>query len=358
MNTGIRRAAAVLGAGLTLAVSEGAAKDAVPPAPAEWLSTQLVDHPLAGKIWSARDGRIVSAGELAAEISQKPYVLLGEVHDNPDHHRLQAWAVTVAGKSWDGRRRAGRIAFEMLSEEQRAANARFFEDAPPSGGAPPFTAQDLARAVAWDKSGWPPFAIYEPVFGAALDHRLRIVAANPSRERTRALSAQGLAALGDVETRRLALDRPFAPEPETSAALAEELRESHCGLLPDKALGAMALVQRFRDAAMADALLSGAAAGAAAILVAGNGHARRDRGAPFYLERRGVAPDEIAVLMPIEVEEGKTDPGSYAPRAPDGALGADYLWFTPRHERPDPCEGLRKRLNGVPKSGLPDPQMK
>jgi hypothetical protein len=47
--------------------------------------------------------------------------------------------------------------------------------------------------------------------------------------------------------------------------------------------------------------------------------------------------------MFVEVEEGNTDPQSYLPRDPDGRPAADFLVFTSRAERGDPCEKMRKK---------------
>ena len=150
-------------------------------------------------------------------------------------------------------------------------------------------------------------------------------------------------------------------------ALRKELAGSHCGLLPEEAIEGMAAAQRYRDAHLADALLSaaeryheaaveryrdppspgldpflwGVIPQLPAILIAGNGHVRKDRGVPWYLRLR--APTVWAMIfLFVEVEEGKTDPKLYVPRDPEGKPAADLLIFTPRTERGDPCEAMRK----------------
>ena len=52
--------------------------------------------------------------------------------------------------------------------------------------------------------------------------------------------------------------------------------------------------------------------------------------------------------MMLEVEDGKIDPAAYVPRDPDGNPAVDFMIFTPRAERPDPCESLRQ---GAQKKG-------
>ena len=92
------------------------------------------------------------------------------------------------------------------------------------------------------------------------------------------------AALTAEERAGLGLDTPL------SAPLAEalnwELVDSHCGAMPPQAFGGMAAAQRYRDAHLADALLGAAARHGSAILIAGNGHVRSDRGVPWYIRLR------------------------------------------------------------------------
>jgi uncharacterized iron-regulated protein len=104
----------------------------------------------------------------------------------------------------------------------------------------------------------------------------------------------------------------------------------------------MAAAQRYRDAHLADALLSAEARHGSAILIAGNGHVRADRGVPWHIRQRQPGAEVLSVLL-VEVEAGKTDPASYLPRDPNGKPAADLLIFTPRAERADPCEKLRKK---------------
>jgi hypothetical protein len=48
--------------------------------------------------------------------------------------------------------------------------------------------------------------------------------------------------------------------------------------------------------------------------------------------------------MLLEVEKGAKAPEDLTPTGPGGMPAADYVWFTPRAEREDPCEELRKRF--------------
>ena len=81
--------------------------------PGDWQSALYSDHPLVGAIWQSDAGRFVSVEELAAALDSSRMVLLGEKHDNPDHHRLQQniLAYLLAGDQ------VSSVAFEMMDSE-------------------------------------------------------------------------------------------------------------------------------------------------------------------------------------------------------------------------------------------------
>jgi uncharacterized iron-regulated protein len=294
---------------------------AAPPDPAPpWIAPLHRAHPLVGKIWDTRAGRFVDAATVDAALGQARYVLLGETHDNPDHHRLQAERVRALTAS--GRRPA--LAFEMLDTSQQARVDETRARAPTDPDA-------LAQAVDWAHSGWPDWSLYRPLFAVALERGLPLVAANLPRAQVRALVQKGPDALPPETRSQLGLD---APVPEDVARdLREEMRASHCGHLPESLLEPMALAQRARDATLADRLLA-TAPDAGSVLIAGAGHARTDRGVPAWLQRRAPG-SRVASLAFVEVSD--------ALRAPsDEAFPYDYVWFTPAAEREDPCASLKK----------------
>jgi uncharacterized iron-regulated protein len=304
-----------------------------------WAEEVRKKHPLGGRIYHPNYDRLLAfptekdGDPFSALPTNTGNLLFGEVHDNPTHHQLRAWLIGLL-KSPPLEGRPG-IVFEQIRADQTAALDQFKALADAGSG----TADELFRLLEWDKSGWPPAQIYKPLFEAALAAKLRIYAGDPPRGRVRAVARGGLASLPPEERARLRLNEPM-PEPLLKA-LREELAGSHCGLLPAEAIEGMAAAQRYRDAHLADALLAVAERHGPAILIAGNGHVRKDRGVPWHLELRAPHMHATAVLL-LEVEEGKTDPASYVPRDPEGKPAADLVIFTPRTERGDPCEGMRK----------------
>jgi uncharacterized iron-regulated protein len=261
-----------------------------------------------------------------ARLAAARFVLLGERHDHPEHHAFQAWI--LRGLIDAGRRPA--VAFEMLSADQAPALAAHLARAPRD-------AAGLGEAVGWSRSGWPPWTQYAPIAEAALAAGLPIVAANLPPATARAVARGDLAGLEAALVRTHGLDRP-AP-PATQAAMEAEMRDSHCRTLPESALPSMVTAQRARDAHMAERLLATGADGA--VLIAGAGHVRTDRGVPVYLAARAPGAAVASVAF-IEVAPGRTAPDDYAERYGVARLPFDLVWFPARADESDPCARLRR----------------
>ena len=277
-------------------------------------------HPLSGRIWDARARDWVSTTELERRLTRARYVLLGEVHDNAGHHQLRRGLLAALVR--DGRRPA--VAMEQFDREHQPALQRVQNDPAP-------TPELLKSAGRVDAQGWN-WSYYEPIVRLALDHRLPILAANLSRADAFRVSTEGAAAvLGAAAVSALQLDQPL---PDAARLKLEQvIADGHCGEAPRNILPGMVAAQRARDAIMAQALQ----AHAPAVLIAGNGHVRRDFGVPHYLAHYPQG-DDVRVVGFIEVDAAKGAPTDYVIA---GAPQYDYIAFTPRTPRPDPCKELR-----------------
>jgi uncharacterized iron-regulated protein len=304
------------------APSAAAAPATAAPSADAWLTQLDRDNPLVGKVWDVKASAFVEEGAVSNKLAVARFVLLGERHDNPDHHRLQARVLGQLARA--GRRPA--VVLEMLEVPQQAALSEYVaqSDAQAAG---------VGAALGWEKTSWPPFSQYQPIFEAAFAAKLSLYAGNLAQADAKALVKQGLAALSAERVRELRLDQAF-PAP-LEATLLDELRASHCGHLPEKYLAPMALAQHARDAQMAKVLAS-AAVKDGAVLIAGGGHARLDRGVPYYLALEAPGAT-VASLVFREVRHGDTDPKAYV--AEEGPF--DYVWFTPRASDEDPCAGFK-----------------
>lgn len=250
-------------------------------------------------------GAALTEAEMIDRLRAADIVILGERHDNPAHHRWQAKIVgALAPKG---------LAFEMIprSREAIANEAR-------ARGA------DLGAALDWAHSGWPDWALYAPIFAAAPE--ARIAGGGVERAALTAAVKDGAARAFGAGAARYRLEERL-PESVIDDMLAEQ-KAAHCDALPEAMLPGMVEAQQLRDAAFADAALRLVEAGhAPAALIAGNGHARADRGAPLYLRRAAPALRVSSVGM---IEVGRDE------AAGDGAL-FDIAIYTEPFDRGDPC---------------------
>ena len=76
---------------------------------------------------------------------------------------------------------------------------------------------------------------------------------------------------------------------------------------------------------------------AAAVLIAGNGHVRRDFGVPHYLAQYAQG-DDVRVVGFVEADGDRPEPTDYVTA---GAPEYDYVVFAPATPREDPCKTLR-----------------
>ena len=246
------------------------------------------------------------AGEITrddlANLPKADVIVLGEVHDNGAHHLGQAAALAGINPS--------AVVFEMLSPKQAALIT-------------PEVLQDqaaLAAALEWDDSGWPDFALYYPVFAAL--GAARVYGAARPRDQVRRSFSEGAAAVFGAGADQFGLDQAL-PKAQLQERLQAQF-EAHCEAMPLEMMGGMVEAQRFRDAAFADVVARAYEAdGGPVVLIAGNGHARRDWGVPAVL---AVAMPELKVLSVGHLE------------APVDEEPPFDLWLlTKAAAREDPC---------------------
>ena len=300
----------------------------------EWKSTYGLHHPLTGKIWDVSAASFIDRTTFVSRLAQARFVLLGENHDNPDHHRLQAELLRQLIDA--GRRPA--VGFEMLDIDDAPAIAKHLATAPKD-------AAGLGEVVGWNRRGWPDWKFYQPIAQVALEAGLPIVAMNLRRATVETLRRDGVAGLDRGVVSQLDLDRPVPPG--IWRKMADDIRKSHCGYAPEDRLETMIIIQRARDARMADGMIaSGRHDGM--VLVVGAGHTRIDYGIPTHLRSRARGQTLVSLAF-WEVQEDKTVPGAYASEFARDMLPFDYVWFTPRRANQDPCEEFKHQLQRLKK---------
>ena len=288
----------------------------------------------------AREARPLTDDAVRDRLAGARFVLLGETHDSADAHLAQAWLLGLMIEA--GRRPA--VVWEMLDGDQAEALAAFL-----AGGEG--AAEAMGEAVGWAGSGWPDWALYQPIAEQALSAGLPMLTGNLPLGTVRAIAGDGPeAVLGADGLAPRALDVAY-PEP-LRAALSDEILRGHCGMLPETAVPPMIDAQRARDGEMARAMLKGAALPGTdgAVLIAGNGHVRADRAVPWVLGHLSEGSDaDTLVVAVLEIPpEMPADPAPADLRDSTTAEGApppyDLVVFVPAVDDEDPCDKFREQL--------------
>ena len=232
-------------------------------------------------------------------------LLLGEVHDNAQGHRARfddlkrrvdaGWRPVIAMEQFDRENQA------LLGKAQRECA----------------DADCVIRVMAAPRWDW---SLYRPVIELALQYDLPLIAANLSRADASRTVRDGVRSTFDAAAvARYGLGAPLPAG--LRAAQQSEIVTGHCNMLPESMLGGMVDAQVARDIWMADIVR--AQLPRAVVLLAGNGHVRKDIGVPYWLR---LSSPQLNVRSVGYVEAA----------GPSGAAYDATRAVAPQ-QRPDPC---------------------
>ncbi len=260
-------------------------------------------------------GVTLSPADVARRMRDAEIVLLGELHDNPHHHARRAALLAALGAPTPvvvehlPRGSAPALATGMTGDALRAA----------------------LQASGFDIKGWR-WPLHEPLFAAIARAGMPLRGGNLERDAARRLAREG----ADVLPAELVPWIAAAPLTSNArAALEHDLMQGHCGHLSASRMPGMVAAQQGRDAAMAHSLmeqlkLSPSTPGLRpVILLAGNGHVRRDYGVPALLSWRLPRAHVLTI--------GFDEPASTPERQ---HTLYDIVWTTPAAARDDPCKAF------------------
>ena len=183
-------------------------------------------------------------------------LLLGEQHDAPAHQARQREVLNALLAR-------GELAALVIEMAEQGASTE---------GLPPDAAEAQVReSLRWTASeaaGWD-WAVYGPLVMSAVQAGVPVLGGNLPRAELRA-------AMQDAS-----LDTRLSPIAWSTQQT--QIREGHCGLLPESQVVPMTRVQVARDLTMARTAQAAVRPGKTVLLVAGNQHVRRDLGVPLYL---------------------------------------------------------------------------
>ena len=254
-----------------------------------------------------------SAAVASTTVSQNnnaPLWMMGEVHDNAEGHfyRLKDLEAKLGGQ-W-----RPALLMEQFNVEQQPALTKAWQ-----------TCQSAQCVIdtAGGVKGWD-WGMYKPLIALALKYELPLVAANLSSQQVKAVMQSGFSAVFDAQIiKAYKLDQPL-PQPWLDNQR-KMIAQSHCNALPAAATDSMVKAQAARDVMFAK--LMGQYASGGAVLIAGNGHVRRDLGVYQWL------PADLASRVKI---------AGYVEPAGVDTLIYDIMRVINEHKRADPCAQFKK----------------
>lgn len=287
------------------------------PAPAPATASETGPVPV---VFSASEKRLLSAAEAVLALRSAPVIFVGEEHDKPAHHEIQAAVLAYLAEG-------GRdvvLGLEMVDVTKQDAL-----DAAVASGS------EAALKEVWDGS-WMLYEAYRPVLLAALGRKLRLAALNAPRPIVSRAARNGLESLAPAERALLAREIGPVQNPLYYNALKRSLEESGHAPTPES-LRRYVFGMQIWNETMAENLIKERRAGRRVVMIAGALHLIYRGGIVDSVARRAPAERQLLVLpYPLkgrsaaipELVQELSDASSTAGKQ------ADLFWLLPASGRP------------------------
>lgn len=256
--------------------------------------------------WTALEqlpSRTHDAAGILADMARREVVLLGEYHDDDDHHRWQLQTLAALHVL----RPDMVIGFEMFPRRVQPALDRWV--------AGDLTLKQFLAQSEWDKVWNTAPDLYAPLFQFARQNRIPMVALNVDNALNKAVRDKGWDQV--PASQREGVGRPAAPVDAYRDFLFDVYRGHGHGVNGDSARKTDSGFRRFVesqttwDRAMAEALAGRARAGEKPLVVGimGSGHLRFGHGVPHQLRDLGITNIGTLLAMPADSDCTEVSPG-------------------------------------------------
>ena len=292
--------------------------------------------PSAWHTFAAGKPRVAPASDIIADMAKRDVVLLGEQHDEPDHHHWQLQTLAALHAV----RPSMVIGFESFPRRVQPVLDAWI--------AGELTTKQFLERVEWEKVWSFPAELYVPLFEFARVNRIPMIAINVERTLTKAVSDKGWDAL--PESQKEGVSRP-APAPSSYENMLFEVFTQHAQLpgrpaarvrtatIPPSGTSSnpssRGIAQWRKPSLRVRRALPRRrfAEPARSVGIMGGGHVRNGHGVPHQLRDLGIK--NIGTLLPMDV--------ATACNELSGGL-ADAVFALPRRTRdkpPPPRLGVR-----------------
>ncbi len=255
--------------------------------------------------WALLEGekpRRVNAAEVIAAAAARDVVLLGEQHDDADHHRWQLQTLAAL----HARRPTMVVGFEMFPRRLQPVLDRWV--------AGELSTREFLRQSEWDKVWKLPPELYLPLFEFARLNRIPMLALNVEGKLTEAIAEKGWDAVPEDQREGVGRAAPatdayrdflFEVYREHGVRRGREGKEARPPSRGDPAFRYFVESQQTWDRAMAEVLArraSGAGERPLVVGIVGAGHIRNGYGVPHQLRELGVRNVGSLLPMPVAVD--------------------------------------------------------
>lgn len=294
---------------------------AIPAYATSWQSTLNQDHPQVGKLYDLSTQQEITTTDLFKRLRQADIVMVGEKHDNPDHHRIESDILSALLISSDN----PSVILEMLDDSQQDGIALANIAKNP---------ETLKTTLNWDDKRWA-WQDYGPIMQQVLKANGELHAGNISRQQIRAIYSEGATVIKSDPR----LTSALKVDDKLRSAMLDNIYAEHCEMMPRQQLTPMVNIQLARDARMASALNQAKAS--QVVLIAGGYHVRKKSAVPLHLRLINSTRQPVVVML------SEVDPTlqNYSKLLNELQTEADYVWFTPRFTDRDYCEDFRASKN-------------
>ena len=238
--------------------------------------------------WTSPGGARVAAGELLTRVALESVVLLGEAHDNADHHR---WQLQTAAALAAMRPKVV-LGFEMFPRRVQGALDRWV--------AGELTEEEFLKVSDWSRVWTYDPQLYLPLFHFARINRIPMLALNVESEFVRSVGARGLDAVPPEKREGVSNAAPASEAylVRLFAAYSEHPGKARPPARGDPEFRRFVEAQLVWDRAMAQAIAESIKREPEALVIGviGTGHIARGHGVPRQLE--SLSGTRIASLLP------------------------------------------------------------
>lgn len=252
-----------------------------------------------------------------SQLTESNIFLLGEVHDNQVGHMERLEDIkTITSRT------KGRVAV-VLEQINRGSGSLEDPENP--------TCHDLECLLSLVKSsGWEP-AYYKDVLQYGLDNDWVFYAGNLNKSDIRQIMSSGLNSVLPDETKQFGYSDWESMPVAYQTDMIEAMIQGHCGLIDEKTATYMGSIQIGRDIWVSSQISRASEYQDVVIVLAGNGHVRKDMGIPFWLAR--VGKYRYASFGYIEGQNKRLN------------QPFDVIRSIPVAKRADPCDSLKERFH-------------